>query len=125
MRTEISTDRAPEAIGPYSQAVVAGGHVYVSGQLPIDPKTGEFPGLDIETQTKQSLLNIEAILNDAGFTMDDVVKCSIFLENMGDFIGMNAVYAGFFIEPYPARSTFAVKTLPKNALVEIEIIAFK
>lgn len=125
MKIEVKTDKAPAAIGPYSQAIVAGGTIYVSGQLPIDVKTGDFAGNDIESQTKQSLLNVKAILNEAGYSFDNVVKCSVFLKHIDDFAGMNGVYSSFFTEPYPARAAFAVKTLPKDALVEIEVIAFK
>ena len=125
MKKAIATDRAPGAIGPYSQAVEAGGFVFVSGQLPIDPSTGEFAGSDITAQTKQSLDNVNAILAEAGCPMQDVVKATVFLDDMADFAAMNAVYNGFFEEPYPARATVAVETLPRNALVEIEVIALK
>lgn len=120
----ISTQNAPAAIGPYSQAVDSGaGLVFVSGQLPIDPSTGAFPEGGVTEQTRQSLLNAQAILQAAGLDLADVVKTTVFLADMGDFAAMNAVYATFFSEPFPARSAVAVKTLPKGALVEIECIA--
>ena len=120
----ISTNDAPAAIGPYSQAVDSGaGLVFVSGQLPIDPATGTFPEGGVAEQARQSLLNAQAILRAAGLELADVVKTTVFLADMGDFAAMNAVYATFFSEPFPARSAVAVKTLPKGALVEIECIA--
>ena len=120
----ISTNDAPAAIGPYSQAVDSGaGLVFVSGQLPIDPATGSFPEGGVAEQARQSLLNAQAILRAAGLELADVVKTTVFLADMGDFAAMNAVYATFFAEPFPARSAVAVKTLPKGALVEIECIA--
>ena len=125
MKKEIKTDKAPAAIGPYSQAIEANGTLYVSGQLPIDATTGEFAGDTIESQTKQSLSNVKYILEEAGYTFDNVVKCSVFLKNIEDFAGMNGVYNEFFGKPYPARAAYAVKTLPKDALVEIEVIAVK
>ena len=120
----ISTIEAPAAIGPYSQAIASGaGLVFVSGQLPIDPATGSFPEGGVAEQARQSLLNAQAILRAAGLELADVVKTTVFLADMGDFAAMNAVYATFFAEPFPARSAVAVKTLPKGALVEIECIA--
>ncbi|MBR5688550.1 MAG: RidA family protein [Prevotella sp.] len=119
----ISTDKAPAAIGPYSQAIVFGNIVITSGQLPIDPATGQFPEGGIKEQTRQSLTNVKNILAEAGLDMSHVVKTTVFLADMGDFADMNAVYSEFFTQPYPARSAVAVKTLPKNALVEIEVIA--
>ena len=128
----ISTIEAPAAIGPYSQAIDSGaGLVFVSGQLPIDlsgqlpidPATGAFPEGGVAEQARQSLLNAQAILRAAGLELADVVKTTVFLADMGDFAAMNAVYATFFAEPFPARSAVAVKTLPKGALVEIECIA--
>ena len=120
----ISTKDAPPAIGPYSQAIDSGaGLVFVSGQLPIDPATGAFPEGGVAEQARQSLLNAQAILRAAGLELADVVKTTVFLADMGDFAAMNAVYATFFAEPFPARSAVAVKTLPKGALVEIECIA--
>ena len=119
----ISTTKAPGAIGPYSQAIKVGNFVFTSGQLPLNPATGTFPEGGIKEQTRQSLNNIKAILEEAGLTMKNVVKTTVFLADMGDFADMNGVYAEFFSEPFPARSAVAVKTLPKNALVEIEVIA--
>ena len=119
----ISTDKAPAAIGPYSPAIAFGNRVITSGQLPIDPATGQFPEGGIKEQTRQSLTNVKNILVEAGLDMSHVVKTTVFLADMGDFADMNAVYSEFFSQPYPARSAVAVKTLPKNALVEIEVIA--
>ncbi len=119
----ISTTKAPGAIGPYSQAIQAGDFVYTSGQLGLDPATGAFPEGGIKEQTRQSLSNVKAILEEAGTSMSKVVKTTVFLANMDDFAEMNSIYAEFFTEPYPARSAVAVKTLPKNALVEIEVVA--
>ena len=121
--TAIHTDNAPAAIGPYSQAIKAGNAIYVSGQLPIDPKTGEFAGPDIESQTRQSLTNVKNILNAAGADMKDVVKTTVFLSDIANFGPMNEIYAEFFTAPFPARCAFAVKDLPKGALVEIELSA--
>ena len=123
MKKVISTSKAPAAIGPYSQAIQVGSLVYTSGQIPIDPATGMFVEGGIKEQTRQSLLNVKAILEEAGLTMNDVVKTTVFMADMNDFADMNAVYAEFFSEPYPARSAVAVKTLPKGALVEIEVVA--
>ena len=125
MKQPIATQNAPAAIGPYSQAVEAGGTVYVSGQLPINPATGAFAEGGIKELTAQSLTNIKNILAEAGLTMDNVVKTSVFLADMNDFAEMNEVYATFFSAPFPARSAVAVKTLPKNARIEIECIAVK
>jgi 2-iminobutanoate/2-iminopropanoate deaminase len=125
MKEMINTSNAPGAIGPYSQAIKAGDFIYVSGQIPIDPGTGEFAGNDITTQSEQSLKNVQAILKEAGCTMDQVVKSTVLLDDMKDFAAMNEVYGKFFSQPYPARAAFAVKTLPKNALVEIEVVAYK
>lgn len=119
----IHTNQAPAAIGPYSQAIEANGMVFASGQIPIDPATGQFVEGGIKEQTRQALTNIKAILEEAGTSMDNVVKTTVFMANMDDFADMNAVYAEFFTEPYPARSAVAVKTLPKGALIEIEVIA--
>lgn len=124
MKKIIATDKAPAAIGPYSQAVLLDGTLYASGQLGIDPSTGDFPE-GITAQTEQSFRNIHAILAEAGMTIDDVVKTTCFLADMGDFAAMNAVYERQFTGSFPARSAVAVKTLPKNGLVEIEIIARK
>lgn len=119
----INTEKAPKAIGPYSQAIQVGNLIYTSGQLPINPTTGAFPEGGIKEQTRQSLCNIQAILEEAGLTMSNVVKTTVFLADMNDFADMNAIYAEFFTQPYPARSAVAVKTLPKNALIEIEVVA--
>ena len=119
----ISTKKAPGAIGPYSQAIQVGEFVFTSGQLGLDPQTGAFPEGGIKEQARQSLNNVKAILEEAGLSMANVVKTTVFLANMEDFAEMNSVYAEFFTEPYPARSAVAVKTLPKNALVEIEVVA--
>lgn len=119
----INTKSAPSAIGPYSQAIQVGNLVYTSGQIPIDPSTGSFVEGGIKEQTRQSLSNVQAILREAGLTMNDVIKTTVFMADMNDFAEMNSVYAEFFSNPYPARSAVAVKTLPKGALVEIEVIA--
>ena len=119
----IVTKKAPGAIGPYSQAIQVGNFVYTSGQLPIVPETGAFPEGGIKEQTRQSLQNIKAVLEAAGLSMGNVLKTTVFLADMGDFSEMNAVYSEFFSMPYPARSAVAVKTLPKGALVEIEVVA--
>ena len=123
MKKVISTSKAPAAIGPYSQAIQVGNFVYTSGQIPIDPSTGQFAEGGIKEQARQSLNNVKAILEEVGLSMVNVVKTTVFLADMGDFAEMNSVYAEFFSEPYPARSAVAVKTLPKNALVEIEVVA--
>ena len=119
----IHTDNAPAAIGPYSQAVTDGHTVYVSGQIPINPATGEFAGATIEEQAKQSLTNISNILKAAGTDMSHVVKTTVLLKNIQDFAAMNEVYATFFTAPYPARSAFQAADIPKGALVEFEAIA--
>ena len=119
----ISTDKAPAAIGPYSQAVRTGNLVFVSGQLPIAPATGAFAEGGIKELTRQSILNAKAILEQACTDLAHVVKTTVFLADMGDFAAMNEVYSQFFTEPFPARSAVAVKTLPKGALVEMECIA--
>lgn len=119
----ISTKNAPAAIGPYSQAIKVGNLIYISGQIPIDPATGALVAGGIKEQTRQSLLNVQAILKEAGLSMSSVVKTTVFMADMNDFADMNAVYAEFFTEPYPARSAVAVKALPKGALVEIEVVA--
>ena len=121
----ISTTKAPAAIGPYSQAIEANGFVYASGQLPIDPATGQFPEGGIKEQTRQSLTNAQNILKEAGTDLSHVVKTTVFLSDIANFASMNEVYAQFFTEPFPARSAVAVKDLPKGALVEIEVIAVK
>lgn len=123
MKKIISTDKAPAAIGPYSQAVNVGGTIYCSGQIPINPLTGEVVEGGIVEQTKQSLANVQAILEEAGCTMGDVVKTTVLLADIKDFAAMNEVYGAVFTAPYPARSAFAVRDLPKGVLVEIEVIA--
>ena len=125
MNQAIHSDKAPAAIGPYSQAVLAGNTLYISGQLPVDASTGAFAGEDIQTQTRQSLTNIGYILEAAGMSYADVTKTTVLLKDIGDFAAMNEVYAQFFMEPFPARAAFQVAALPKNALVEIEAVAVK
>ena len=122
---QIATEKAPAAIGPYSQATNEGGLVFVSGQIPIDPATGAFVEGGITEQTTQSLTNLSNILAEAGTDLSHVMKTTVFLADIADFAAMNAVYAKFFTAPYPARSAVAVKDLPKGALVEIECIACK
>ena len=119
----IVTSAAPAAIGPYSQAIEVNGFVSASGQLPIDPATGAFPEGGVQEQTRQSLLNVKAILEEAGLTLANVVKTTVYLADMGDFAAMNEIYSQFFSQPFPARSAVAVKALPKGALVEVEVIA--
>ena len=125
MNTPIHTPDAPAAIGPYSQAMQAGNMLFVSGQIPIDPAPGAVAGEDITTQTNQSLTNVKNILEAAGYTLNDVVKTTVLLADIADFAAMNAVYAEYFSENKPARACFAVKDLPRGALVEIEAIANK
>lgn len=126
MKKIIATEKAPAAIGPYSQAIDCGTFLITSGQVPIDPATGELAPGGVTEQARQSLRNIKAILAQAGLTMDHVVKTTVFLKNMSDFAAMNAVYAEFFTEgQYPARSAVEVAALPKGALVEIETICVK
>lgn len=122
MKQAISTSNAPGAIGPYSQAIDAGAFVFISGQIPVNPANGEIAE-GITAQTAQSIANIKAILAEAGLTVDNVVKTTVFLADMNDFAAMNAVYAENFTAPFPARSAVAVKELPKQVLVEIEVIA--
>ena len=122
---QIHTDNAPKALGPYSQAIEAGGMVFASGQVPIDPATDQFVEGGIKEQTRQSLTNARNILRAAGTDLTHVVKTTVFLSDMDNFAAMNEVYAEFFQQPYPARSAVAVKTLPKGALVEIECSAVK
>ncbi len=122
MKKAINTPDAPAAIGPYSQAIEANGFIYVSGQLPINPADGTMPA-DIKQQTRQSLANMTAILAERGLSLDAVVKTTVFLADMSLFAPMNEVYAEFFNAPFPARCAFAVRELPKQALVEIEAVA--
>ncbi len=121
----ISTEAAPAAIGPYSQAVMTGDFVYISGQIPLDPKTGEIVAGDIESQTEQSLKNVGAILDAAGMTYDNVVKTTVFLADISDFSAMNEVYAKFFTGDCPARAAIQVAAIPKGARVEIEAVAVR
>ncbi|GAA7606644.1 RidA family protein [Helicobacter pylori] len=125
MKEVIHSTLAPKAIGPYSQAIATNDLVFVSGQLGIDASTGEFKGADIHSQTTQSMENIKAILKEAGLGMDSVVKATILLKSLDDFSVVNGIYGSYFKEPYPARATFQVAKLPKDALVEIEAIAIK
>ena len=124
MKKVLATSNAPAAIGPYSQAIKADNLVFVSGQLPIDPATGEFAGDDIASQTRQSLANIKAILESDGLTMADVVKATVLMQNISEFAAMNEVYATFFEGDCPARAAYEVAALPKGALIEIEAIAY-
>lgn len=125
MKKAISTQMAPAAIGPYSQAIEANGMVFLSGQLPIDCATGDFVVGGVKEQTAQAFVNIKAILSEAGLNVDNIVKTTVFLSEMASFGEMNAVYEKQFNGAFPARSAFAVKTLPKNALVEIEVVAMR
>ena len=125
MKKAINTERAPKAIGPYSQAIATNGMIFASGQIPIDPATGEVNTGSIEDQTRLVLNNLKAVLDEGGCTFDDVVKCTVFLEDMNDFSRMNTVYAEFFNPPYPARAAVQVARLPKDVNVEIEAIAVK
>ncbi len=124
MKKVLATTKAPAAIGPYSQAIRADQFVFVSGQLPIDPATGAFAGEDVAAQTRQSLTNIQNILESEGLSMEHVVKTTVLLKNIADFGAMNEVYATFFAGDCPARAAFEVAALPKDALVEIEAIAY-
>lgn len=125
MKKVIATKNAPAAIGPYSQAVQVGNMLFASGQLGIDPATGLFVEGAVKEQTAQAFKNVHAILDEAGYSINDVVKTTVFLADMGDFVAMNEVYASQFEGVFPARSAVAVKTLPKNGLVEVEVIAVK
>lgn len=124
MKKVIATTNAPGAIGPYSQAIDTGSFVFASGQIPINPADGSIPE-GIKAQTVQAIANVTAILNEAGLTLDNVVKTTVFLHDMGDFAAMNEVYGNSFTAPYPARSAVAVKELPKKVLVEIEVLAMR
>ena len=125
MKNVLNTEKAPAAIGPYNQGIEANGMIFLSGQLPINPATGAFPEGGIQEQTRQSLLNAQAILQSAGLDLCNVVKTTVLLSDIANFGPMNEVYAEFFAQPFPARSAFAVRDLPKGALVEIECIAAK
>lgn len=124
-KVRVNTSNAPAAIGPYSQGIIAGDLVFVSGQLPIDPATGSFAGDDVRSQTIQSLKNLKAILESEGLSLSSVVKTTVFLADIADFAAMNEEYSKFFTGDCPARSAFQVAALPKNALVEIEAIALR
>ena len=121
----IHTNNAPAAIGPYSQAIEVNGFIFASGQIPIDPSTGNFVEGGIKEQTKQAITNAKNILQEAGTDLAHVVKTTVYLANMADFAAMNEIYATFFQQPFPARSAVAVKDLPKGALVEVEVLAYK
>lgn len=123
MKEPVLTDRGPKPIGPYSQAIRSNGFLYVSGQVALDPKSGEFIGADIRQQTERTLENIKGILEAAGSNLHHVIKTTVFLKDMNDFAAMNETYAKFFTQAPPARSTVQVARLPKDALVEIEVIA--
>ena len=125
MKKVIATTKAPAAIGPYNQAIQVGNMLFASGQLGLDPATGNFPEGGVKEQTIQSFQNVKAILEEAGFSINDVVKTTVFLADMADFAAMNEIYASQFEGDFPARSAVAGKTLPKNALVEVEVIAVK
>jgi 2-iminobutanoate/2-iminopropanoate deaminase len=123
MREVIATDQAPQAIGPYSQAIRAAGLLFTSGQIPIDPATQQVISGDISAQTDRVLKNVSAILQASGSSLDNVLRCTVFLKNMGDFAAMNEVYGRYFKQAPPARSTVEVARLPKDVLVEIDVIA--
>jgi 2-iminobutanoate/2-iminopropanoate deaminase len=122
-RETVSTDKAPKAIGPYAQAIIANGLVYTAGQIPLDPITGELIQGDIKRQTLQVLENLQAVLEAAGSSLNRVIKATVFLKNIGDFVAMNEIYAVYLGDAKPARSTVAVAELPRGALVEIDLIA--
>ncbi len=123
MKKEVKTDKAPQAIGPYSQGIIANGFLFCSGQIPIVPETGALLGGSIEDQTRQVLKNVSAVLAAAGRSLDDVVKCTVFLQDMNDFAAMNKVYGEFFKTPYPSRAAVQAARLPRDVKVEIEAIA--
>jgi 2-iminobutanoate/2-iminopropanoate deaminase len=123
MKKQVVTDKAPKAIGPYSQGIIANGFVFCSGQIPIDPATNELNTGSIEDQTRQVLKNVSAVLEAAGSSLDEAVKCTVFLQDMNDFAKMNAVYGEFFKAPNPARAAVQVARLPRDVKVEIEAIA--
>lgn len=123
MKKTIQTQHAPAAIGPYTQAIEAGGFVYTSGQIAIDPATGDMVQGGIETQATQAMNNLKAVLDAAGLTLDDVIKTTVFVNSLDDFAAVNAIYARFFSPPFPARSCIEATRLPKDALIEIEAVA--
>lgn len=125
MKKIISSADAPKAVGPYSQAIEKNGMLFLSGQIPLDPLSGQIVGNTVEQQTQQVLKNMNAVLSAAGCSLDDVVKTTVFLTNIDDFATVNAVYGRYFTTEFPARSAVAVKALPKGAMVEIEAIAIK
>jgi len=125
LKTEVKSDRAPKAVGPYAQAIIAGGYVFCSGQIPLDPVAGKIVEGGIEVQTRQVLTNLKAVLEAAGSSLDHVVKCTVMITDMADFAAMNKVYAEFFKAPFPARATFQVAGLAMKAMVEIDCIAVK
>lgn len=125
MNNEIKTKKAPAAIGPYSQGIVAGEFAYVSGQIPVNPETGEVVSDKIEDQARQSLNNVKAVLEEADFSLEDVIKTTCFIADMSDFATFNKVYSEFFTGTGPARSCIAAKELPKKVLCEVEVIAHK
>lgn len=125
MKNAVSTQKAPAAIGPYSQAIVCGDMIFTSGQIPIDPATGELVQGGIEAQTTRVFCNLREVLAEAGASLDDVIKVNVYVKDLADFAVLNEVYATFFTQPYPARSCVEVSALPKGALVEIEMIAKK
>lgn len=123
MKIPVVTEKAPKAVGPYSQAIKANGFVFCAGQIPLDPVTGEMVSGGIQEQTQRVLENVEGVLEAAGSSLEKVVKVQVFMKDLADFPVMNEVYASFFAEPYPARDTFQVAKLPKDALVEISVTA--
>lgn len=125
MKVAINTTNAPAPIGPYNQAIKAGNTLYVSGQIPLDPESGELVSGNIIYETKQVMANVGAILKEAGYDFSDIVKSTIFLTDMDSFVEVNATYATYFTENAPARETVAVKGLPKNVRIEISVIAYK
>ena len=120
---KVTTPNAPTAIGPYSQGIIAGGLLFASGQIPLDPATGTIVSGGIEAQAHQAFTNVKNVVEAAGITMSAVLKVTVFMADMADFAAVNAIYAQYFTEPYPARSAVAVKSLPKGALIEVEVIA--
>jgi 2-iminobutanoate/2-iminopropanoate deaminase len=124
-KTVVRTEKAPQAVGPYSQAIKANGFIFCAGQIPLDPVTGLIISGGVQEQTVRVLENIKEVLESAGSSLEKVVKAQVFLQDLGDFTAMNEVYASYFVEPYPARDTFQVAKLPKDSLVEISVIALE